>query len=114
MVFPLEEPVKTYLVITALLVGLFSLTSCGDSDTTDAPDGLPSVAERWKGMTGQERKAVCDEAHSTPDAEGTDAGTGQIPASGPDYKGMLNALIDAGFEQPDAAAMLPYAANACG
>lgn len=105
---------KTYFAITALLVGLFLLTSCGDSDTSDAPDGPPSAAQRWKGMTEDERRAVCDEAHGTPDPVNTDPGSGQIPATGPDYKGMLNALIGAGFEQPDAAAMLPYAVNACG
>ena len=114
MVFRLEDPVKTYLVITALLMGVFALTSCEGSDTTDDPRPVQkTVAERWKGMTEKERKAVCDEARNTPDSVNTDADSGQIPPTGPDYKGMLGALVEAGFAQPEAAAMLPYAANAC-
>lgn len=108
---------KTYLVITALLLSCFLLTSCGEADTPGrqpvATADLPSVTERWKGMTDEERAAVCQQASQAPSPEEADSGSGQIPETGPDYKGMLNALIEAGFDQPEAAAMLPYVANQC-
>ena len=108
---------KTYLVITALLVAGFCMASCGEADTPEgggvATADMPSVKERWKSMDPGEKEAVCAQVKETPAPQGTDAGSGQIPTAGPDYKGMLNALMDAGFEQPDAAAMLPYAVNQC-
>jgi hypothetical protein len=46
-------------------------------------------------------------------AQTADPGSGQIPQDRPDYRGMLKALMDAGYDQPEASAMLPYAANVC-
>lgn len=109
---------KTYLVITALLVGLFGLTSCGETDTPE-PSATPSadlkkVSERWsRDMTQDERDAVCAALRTTPSQEYTDPGSGQLPYSGPNYKAMLDAIMDAGFSQPEAAAMIPYAVNKC-
>lgn len=103
---------KTYLVITALLLGAFSVTSCGDSDRSGDPSPLgtadpPSVTERWKGLTRDERDAVCAQASAPPSPPG------QISQDGPDYRGMLSALMETGLKQEDASAMLPYVVSQC-
>jgi hypothetical protein len=114
----LEVPVKRILVSAALLL---ALAGCG----TDTPDPEPTgtlhadmakVSQRWKNLTEDEKKDVCTAATSvaTPSpVEEEDGGSEQIPYTGPNYKAMLKVLMDTGLDQPQAAAMLPYAANKC-
>ena len=110
---------KKLLVVPALLL---ALAGCG----TDTPEpqespvqtlhaNLKKVSERWAELDESEKASVCTAATTlpTPEGEEEDGGSGQIPYSGPNYRAMLNALMDTGLKQPEAAAMLPYAANKC-
>jgi hypothetical protein len=116
MVFPSEEhPMKRSVL--AVLALLLALAGCG-SDTGEPERGavtatadLPSVEKRWNSMTGEEQEAVCTAASGPLPGEGEVGGysTGDVK----DYKGMLNAIEDAGFSQQEAAAMIPYALNEC-
>lgn len=98
---------KTYVVITVVLLLCFLASSCGGTDSGGAPAGvatadLGTVTERWDALSEQERDAVCRNAPPSP---GKDAR--------PDYRGMLSALMNTGIKQEDATAMLPYAVNQC-
>lgn len=96
---------------TPLLV--LVLAGCG-ADKAGEPGSAaspPTVAQRWDALTEEQRQAVCTEMASTPEPGTT--GTGQLPESGPDYRGMLQVLMGTGLKQGDASAMLPYAANEC-
>lgn len=114
MVFRKGRHVRRLLVVPVLLL---ALTACGDSDTPEpkvtGTADLASAAERWAELNAVEKDEVCQAAEGTPSAPTVDGGSGQIPASGPDYRAMLNALMETGLSQPDAAAMLPYAVNQC-
>lgn len=113
---------KTYLMITTALLMLFGAVACEDSDTPDPVPtlsaDLPKASERWKGMTEDEQAAVCAAASGPLPGEGEVGGGGtEIPLPGEtpsvDYRMMLDAIEDAGFTQPEAAAMIPYALNEC-
>jgi hypothetical protein len=102
---------KTLLVVPAVLL---ALAGCEDKpapsvSVSASQADLPSVAERWKGMTDQERKAVCDASSGPLPGEGEVGGTD----SEVDYREMLKALEAAGYDQEEGAAMLPYALNEC-
>lgn len=116
---------KTLLVIPAMLL---ALSGCGDEDPSPAPTvtatqtvtprdtELPMASKRWKSMSEDEQAAVCTAASGPLPGEGEIGGTStHSPGTDPeiDYRGMLDAIEDAGFTQEQATAMLPYALNEC-
>lgn len=114
---------KTLLVVSALLL---VLAGCNDSPdpaptatrtvTAPATAELPMASKRWKSMSEDEQAAVCTAASGPLPGEGEIGGTStHSPGTDPevDYRGMLNAIEDAGFTQEEATAMLPYALNEC-
>lgn len=74
------------LLCGALLVGC---------DTQSRPEP-GEVERRWKGLSEEYRMSAC--VHAWPS---------------PDYREMLHVLMDAGYDQQEAAAMLPYAVEDC-
>lgn len=110
---------RSLMVIPVLLA---ALTGCwgGDPDTPEPSPTLSSdlkkAADRWNEMDEDEQAAVCTAASGPLPGEGEVGGTSTYsPGTDPriDYKGMLNAIEDAGYSQEQAAAMLPYALNEC-
>lgn len=90
----------------AMILGVASCSSESGPERTPPPHstavtataGLRAPSERWADLPESQKSTVCVQARE---------------AGGPDYRGMLRALMDAGLTQPDAAAMLPYAVNEC-
>jgi hypothetical protein len=99
---------RTGAVFTGITAAMFlGMAGCSSetgpdpspgSATVTASADLRAVSERWKGLSGPEQNAVCEHTLQT---------------EGPDYRGMLHALMETGMGQPDAAEMLPYAVNEC-
>lgn len=90
-------------ITAAMFLGIAGCSSSTDSQpatdaTTVATADLDAAFKRWDELSGPEQNSVCEHALQT---------------GGPDYRGMLYALMDTGMAQPDAAAMLPYAVNQC-
>lgn len=115
-------PVKgTNVKRTALLIPvlLAALAACGgDPAPSSTPDAtlsadLNEVEQHWDALTALQQEQVCQAALGTPASGAVDSGSGQIPSGGPDYRAMLDALMEAGLNQPDAAAMLPTVADEC-
>lgn len=85
------------------------VAGCG-TDADDQPKQPPSpsvvmsntnpgsATTQWKRLDGYTQNLVCLQA---------------LERGGPDYRGMLHELMKAGLPQPEAAAVLPYAANEC-
>jgi hypothetical protein len=113
---------KHLLIVPVMLLALAGCTDEPDpaptvTQTVTPRDGdLPMASKRWKGMSEDEQAAVCTAASGPLPGEGEIGGTSTYsPGEDPevDYRGMLNAIEDAGFTQEQAAAMLPYALNEC-
>jgi hypothetical protein len=101
--------------IALLVVLLLLLVGCR-TDSTDDPGPLVSptdLAGRWNGIPEGVQEEVCAAAEQKPAGGTVDTGSGQIPAQGPDWQGMLEVLVFNGMQRGDAAALLPYAANQC-
>ena len=114
--FPRRAHVRRWMWI-ALLVAVLLLVLAGcKRDSTDDP-GTPasptSLAGEWSGLPEGVQEEVCAAAEQKPAGGTVDTGSGQIPAQGPDWQGMLEVLVFNGMERGDAAALLPYAANEC-
>jgi hypothetical protein len=118
--FPKERAMKRSLIAVPALLMVLAGCSGGDSDTPEPVPTLSSdlkkAADRWKDMTEDEQAAVCAAASGPLPGEGEIGGTSTFsPGTDPsiDYRAMLNAIEAAGYTQPEATAMLPYALNEC-
>lgn len=116
MVFPKEHPMKRSLLVVPVLLAALTACSGGGSDTPEpsptASADLKKVSERWNDMTWDEQAAVCAAAARPLPGEGEIGGTATATPR-PDYRLMLEAIEAAGYSQPEATAMIPYALNEC-
>jgi hypothetical protein len=96
-----------YAGVTALLFLGVAACQSGASGQSEKPSSssiatahadLDSAARRWSRLDRSTQDLVCLQA---------------LERGGPDYQGMLRELTTADISQPEAAAMLPYAANEC-
>jgi hypothetical protein len=118
--FPKEEHVKRYLM--TVIVALVAATGCQEAPK-EPQEPFPTLsadlnqaARNWKAMSEDDQAAVCMAASGPLPGEG-EVGGAAPPTPGAsasvDYRGMLEAIEEAGHSQPEAAAMLPYALNEC-
>lgn len=102
--------------IALLVVLLLLLVGCRTDSTDDDPGPAvspSSLAQQWNGIPEGVREEVCAAARQRSASGAVDTGSGQIPAQGPDWQGMLEVLVYNGMRHDAAAALLPYAANEC-
>lgn len=93
-------------ITTALFLGVAGCSSGEgvDPNPSSSPTlvtasaDLKAVFRHWANLSGPQQNSVCEWALQT---------------DGPDYKGMLEALVGTGLSQADAAATLPFAVNEC-
>lgn len=106
---------RSLIAVPALLMVLMGCSG-GEPDTPETSPtpsaDLKKVSERWNEMTWDEQAAVCAAASGPLPGEGEIGGTATA-SSRPDYRLMLQAIEAAGYTQPEATAMLPYALNEC-
>lgn len=101
---------RALLAAPLLLLALGCGADNGGDPAPSPTADLKKVSERWAEMTEQEQSAVCAAASAPLPGEGEIGGTS---TSTPDYREMLNAIEKAGYSQPEATAMIPYALNEC-
>lgn len=100
---------RTGSVFAGITAAMFlGVAGCSSGGTEPAPSSSPTAvtasadlkvaSECWADLSGPQQNSVCEQA---------------LQSDGPDYRGMLKALMKTGLEQEDAAAMLPFAVNEC-
>lgn len=96
---------RSTAVYTGITAAFFLVTaSCSTAQEpvghrTSEPSSFQQVAEgRWNSLSSEEQGAVCVQA---------------LEEGGPDYRGMLRALVDTGMAKPDATVILPFIVSRC-
>ena len=96
-----------YAAITACF--FLAVAGCGSAEgarpqvipeasSVSVPTSSDTIPGRWSRIDGYTQNLVCLQA---------------LERGGPDYRGMLRELMNAGVDQPDAVTMLPYVSNRC-